>query len=104
LGVLAQGSDGRLGVIAQQLHRLINQLPFVFRAGGFIMSPQLCQPLFPGHLIHVFIHSSFWHNESLFTASLAPGNKTFGTIRWLRHLVLRLDVAPFFADFPATST
>jgi hypothetical protein len=29
----------------------------MFRAGGFIAPPQLLQHLFPGRLIHVFIHS-----------------------------------------------
>ena len=53
----AQGPNRRLAVITQQLHGLVQQLPFVLRARSFITPPQLFQNLFPCRLIHVFIHS-----------------------------------------------
>ena len=86
LGALPQGTDGRLAMIAQQLHGLINQLPFMFRTGGFIAPPQLLQYLFPGHLIHVFIHSGH-------------GNPTSGTTNHFPSLHTPARVTKLLAQF-----
>src|SRR5579871_1110361 len=45
-------------MIAQQLHRLVQQLMLMFGAGILITPPQLRHHFSPGRLTHVFIHSA----------------------------------------------
>ena len=73
-------------MVAQELHRLVQQLPFMLRTGMFVTPPQFIQNLFPCRLIHVFIHSSH-------------GNPTFGTTYLLSASATLSRVTILLAQF-----
>jgi hypothetical protein len=55
-GPRAQDADGRLAMIAQQGHRLIEQLTFVPGPGFGVGTPQLGHHFLSGLLTHVVVH------------------------------------------------
>src|SRR5208283_5062222 len=73
-------------MVAQQVHRLVNELGLVLQAGGLITPAQLLQNLLSCRLTHVFIHSG-------------QGNPTFGTTYRLTALSTPSRVTKLLAQF-----
>ena len=53
----AQGADGRLAVIAQQGHGLIEQLTLVLASGAEVLAAQFGQHFLFGWLTHLVVHA-----------------------------------------------
>jgi hypothetical protein len=100
-GALAQSPDGRLAVIAQQLHGWVQPLPFMFRAGRFIAPPHFRQDLFPGRWIHVFIHSGHGNLTSGTTNHFSPPDRPARITILLAQFVNRLRAGIFLSQATA---